>query len=454
MDGVPAILVPITHGSSECAAVISDTAGTLLFYAARGRIFRASGEEMYMSFNAYANFDVTQGQLILPRPGSDSLYDVLMIDVSPDSTIYSLRKPKMLHMVVDINAEAGTGAVVGDEVMFGFNLTERLTGTPHANGVDYWVLAHEWNSDTFLAYTLGMDGLDTIPVTSHAGAVHSAAYGTCSTNRNRQGEMKVSYAGDQLAITSHNSVCASDTLQPDLVQLFHFDDATGAVTYWMTLPDHSQGYGIEFSQNGSKLYIPGIDYSDRYVDQYDLFAGDTSAIVSSRIRVYATPYNGLPSDIKPGPMELAPNGKIYVSRSGFSLDLIEAPGISGAGCGYQEDVISLPNWHSNFGHTNQIKRYHDSEFSELHTGFCLGPQPVSFALWPNPATSSIRLRLPADLPSPRVRIHDNTGRILRELSGQVALSGIMDVSGLASGLYTVSLLDGSAVVGQARLVVQ
>lgn len=411
---------------------------------------------MFLSFNGYLNHDVTQGQLILPRPGNDSLYDVLVIDVSPDSSINNLRKPKMLHMVVDIFANGGTGAMVSNEVAFGYNLTERLTGTPHGDGTDYWVLAHEWKSDKFLAYRLAANGLDTVPVVSHAGALHSAQYGTCLTNRNRQGEMKFNYVGDVLAITSHNGVCGSDTLQPGIVQLFDFDDATGSVTYWMTLPDHSQGYGIEFSQDGSKLYVPGIDplALELYVDQYDLLAGDTTAVVSSRTRVYATPYDGQPTSQIPTAMELAPNGKIYVSRSGSSMDVIQAPNLADLDCGYEENSIIFPNPQTYVGHTNQIKRYHDSEYKRDDVGFGAEQHQSQFAVWPNPASSSIRLRMPAKIASPRVRIHDNTGRLLREVSGQVALSGTMDLSSLASGMYTVSLLDGSAVVGQARLVVQ
>lgn len=453
MNGEPSVLFSIPYGSSESNAAISDTSCTFLFYAARRRIFRADGEEMYFSPAAYLNSDVTQGQLILPRPGITSLYDVLMIEASPDSTLSIFRKPKLVHMVVDMNAESGTGAVVGDEVSFSYNLTERLTGTPHANGEDYWVLVHEWKSDKFLAYQLSSSGLDTVAVVSHTGAVHSADYGGCPTSSNRQGEMKCSYQGDLVAVTSLNWICGNDTLRPGLAQVFHFDDATGEVEYWFTLPMHHQAYGIEFSQDGGKLYLPGLDTLDRYVDQYDLLAGDTTAIQNSRTRVFNIPFTGTFSDPTPSAMELAPNGKIYVTHSGNALDVIELPNVQGVGCGYVQNAVPLANPHNQVGHTNQIKRYHDSEFNEGHTGF-LETSPARFAIWPNPASSSIHLRLPENITTPRVRMHDNTGRMLREVNGYVALNSTVDVSGLANGMYTVCLLDGGAVVGQARLVVQ
>jgi hypothetical protein len=454
MDGTPAMLFNFTFGHSECSAAISDTAGQLVLFASKQKIYRANGEELYQSLAAWQNGTVSQGQLFLPRPGDADLYDLIMIDSQPDSTISSLVKPKAIHLLVDAGNAPGSESLVGGEVTFGYNLTERLTGTPHANGSDYWILMHEWKSDKFLAHQLSSTGLDTIPVVSHAGAVHSANYGTCETNRNRIGEMKFSYAGDKVAICSANMVCGTPVLQPNIVQLFRFNDTTGEVSYWMTLLDHLRTYGIEFSQDGSKLYIPGVDEADRYVDQYDLSLPDTTSIQGSRTRVFAVPYNGELSQATPCAVELAPNGKIYVSHSGTSLDVIQWPDLPGSACGYEQGGLALPSPIHYLSHTNQIKRYHDSEFRRDDVGLGAELKEPSFAIWPNPATSSIRLRLPENLTTPRVRIHDNTGRLLRKESGHVVLNSTVDVSSLASGMYTVSLLDGGRMVGKARLVVQ
>jgi len=357
-------------------------------------------------------------------------------------------------MVVDMAAEGGSGALVSGVTTFGRKLTERLTGTLHADGTSYWILFHEWKSDKFFAYRTDADGLDTLPVVSHAGAVHAAEYGTCEVNGNRQGEMKFSYAGDRIAITSNNGPCGSPTLQPGLAQLFDFDDATGQVQYSMTLPTHSRAYGIEFSQDGNRLYIPGVDSAERYVDQYDLLAGDTLAIAASRTRVHAVPYDGVLNAPSPTAMELAPNGKIYVSNTGHSLDAIGQPNALGAACAYTANAIPFAGFHVYHAHTNQLKRYHDSEFVPSHTGFLQQAPGNSPNLWPNPASSSVRLHISPHIASPRVRIHDNSGRVLLYSSGQTALNGPIDVSDLANGLYTVSLLDGGQVLGATRLVVQ
>ena len=455
MSSTPEVPAAIAYPSaSECYAAISDTAGNLQFYAGRGRIFRANGELMAQIDEAYMNGDVTQGQLIVPHPGADHMYDLFMIDASPDSSEVLVQEARALHMVVDMAAEGGSGALVSGVTTFGRKLTERLTGTLHADGASYWVLLHEWKSDKFLAYRTDADGLDTLPVVSHAGAVHAAEYGTCEVNGNAQGEMKFSYAGDRIAITSFNGPCGSPTLQPGLAQLFDFDDAAGQVHYRMTLPTHSRAYGIEFSQDGNRLYIPGVDSAERYVDQYDLLAGDTTAIAASRTRVYAVPYDGVLNAPSPRAMELAPDGKIYVSNTGHSLDAIGQPNALGTASAYTPDAIPLGSFHIYPAHTNQIKRYHDSEFAPAHTGFLQQAPRTGPSLWPNPASSSIRVHISPHIASPRARIHDNSGRVLLDVSGQTALNGPIDVRGLANGLYTVSLLDGDQVLGATRLVVQ
>lgn len=452
MTTAPVFAGGTTFGQCESAAAISDTSGTLLFYTGRGRVHRANGEEMYNCSSAWQNATVTQGQLVLPRPGHPEIYDLIMIDSAADSTLNSLNKPKAVRIEVDMSAQDGTGAVVGNELIFGYNLTERLCGTPHVNGSDYWILMHEWKTDKFLAYMIGEDGLDTLPVVSQTGAVHSAEYGTCTTNSNRQGEMKFTYAGDRVALCSFN-FCGNDLVQPSIVQLFDFDALTGQVDYWMTLPEHYHTYGIEFSQDGGKFYVSGIDEQERYVDQYDVLAGDTSAVRSSRSRIYATPYNGQPDQPFPNAMELASNGRIYVSHSGLSLDVINAPNEEGLACDYAEAALIFANSQQHLSHVSQMKRYHDSEFMGAHTGFRPLPLPEFLRPWPDPALDRCFLTLP----SPNIRslsLWDATGRVVRDVlcaPGQRELR--IERMDLCSGMYQVLARDAhGAAVATGRVL--
>ncbi len=450
MDMEPSVVSSIDFDGSECYAALSDTSGTLLFYAGRGLILRPDGSTLYMPFNTYNNDDVTQGPLILPRTGNSEFFDVFMIEAAPDSDLLDHVLPRCVHLVVDMTAEAGQGGVVLDET-FGYNLAEKLTGTPHANGTDYWVLLHEWQSDKFLAYQVGA-GLDTVPVISETGAVHASSNAFCPYNRNFQGEMKMSYRGDRIALCTQNAPCGNDSLQPSIVQVFSFDDVTGAVQYRMTLTGHAMSYGLEFSQDGSKLYVSGTDAQDRYVDQYELNSPDTSAVQNSRTRIFSTSYNGIPGGLRPNAMELAPNGKIYVSHTGNGLDVIDFPGTSGVACGYSMEALPFANYHYFSGHANHIKRYHDSEFT---VGVSEGSAADVLRCWPSPASDGrVWLSIPAQYAHGSTRIHDDQGRLVRQNMGIKAGVQSLDLAGLAPGLYTVLVSDGTEHIGQARLFLE
>jgi hypothetical protein len=305
--------MPLTF--SECSATISDTTGSFLFSTANGIVYDNVGAvmdqgDLFMGGNG----DVTQGSLIFPRPGDPDLYDVLYIRDTPITSPIVMAS----WVTVDMSLNGGSGSVVSNTI-FGVNFTEKLAGTPHSNGVDYWAVFHEWGTNAFRSYIIGQDGLDTVPSVSYAGSPHTSAYGECNLNSNFQGEMKLSYAGDRLALCNPNHTCDDPVVAvvPSIVQLFHFNDSTGMVTYWMNLPEHRLSYGLDFSPDGSKLYVSGADNTVHYVDQYDLNAGDTASISASRFRVFSSTYSDLYA-VRPSAMAFAPDqglGSVPVQQS-------------------------------------------------------------------------------------------------------------------------------------------
>ncbi|MCU0451025.1 MAG: hypothetical protein MUC97_14495 [Bernardetiaceae bacterium] len=101
----------------------------------------------------------TQAALAVPVPGRDSLYYFFTLQtrfainfggrpVDPAQTGF-------YYSVVDLRTAAspdGLGAVTLKNLpLAGGELTEKLTGTIHTNGRDYWVLIHRLNSNEFLA---------------------------------------------------------------------------------------------------------------------------------------------------------------------------------------------------------------------------------------------------------------------------------------------------------------
>ncbi|MBK8339570.1 MAG: hypothetical protein IPK99_05985 [Flavobacteriales bacterium] len=452
IPGVPPILhVPTGLVTSEGQSVISDLQGDLLFIAGHDSVYNALGHCMPNGqgpFTMEPFGDVTQGSLIIPLPGSPERYVVVHIH----GTTFE-DWPKATCSVVDMSLDGGLGDVVpGSRWTFTDSLTEKLTGTPHSNGSDYWVLLHEWDTDEFQAFLVDGTGLDTVPVTSHAGSPHDRIFILPDQNNNFQGQMKFSMSGERIALSTSNGGAQP---APSIVQLFDFDDMTGQVGYRMTFPGHSRSYGIEFSGDGSKLYVSGIDSVEHYLDQYDLGLDDTTAIQNSRDRVYSYQYLGDPNIDWPGAMVLAPDGRIYLTHHFSSthwMGVIDHPDSNGVACGLLWNALDISPGVLIHSFCNQIKHYHDSPFAASVRP--ITPRP-GLNLWPNPIDAYAWLDGVAERGALQVRWRDAAGRVVRD--EQVYSNGfgvLLAVGQLSDGAYAVELLHNGDRLGVVRAVVR
>jgi hypothetical protein len=164
--------------------------------------------------------------LIFPRPGNPAAYDILF----PKLITLWANYPVCRHVGIDMSMNGGQGGVIpGNTFNFADSLADYFAGTVNSNGQDYWFLDHRYNSDAFQAYPITSAGLDTVPVISHAGSVHSNPIGL-SNSHNSAGEMVFSNLGDRIALATGNSwgYEQGDTL-PAITELFNFDQSTGQI---------------------------------------------------------------------------------------------------------------------------------------------------------------------------------------------------------------------------------
>lgn len=446
--GVPHVVDSTTETLAYLGtAVMSDTAGNCLMIAGSEGLFDASLIEMPMGQGPFLSFGSTQTSLVLPRPGSTDHYDVFYKHSSAGAPDRLAR-----HLVVDIGLNGGSGDVVpGSQTIFGQDsLTAKLTGTTHANGTDYWILLHGWNSDAFLAYPVTSAGLDTMPVISHCGSSHFLD-GSDPVNQNFQGQMVFNQNGNMVALAVAPSYPMP--MSPSIVQLFNFDQATGAVGYFCTLPSNHLSLGIEYSPGGSKLYVTGID-SVRYLDQYDLSDLDTALIQASRFRLVAEPVSG---GSQPSHMWNGPDGKVWVRRTLGSpfgqYAAINSPDELGAACALDWNAFSLgTNGGASSGFPNQLKRYHDSDLAvpaldRTNTADVL-------RIFPNPATTTAWVDLPRGQEVISLTIHDAAGRAVKHMLPSPFKIQPIDIHGLAQGSYTIRAVAREGSVRSALLVVR
>ncbi|GAA4315039.1 hypothetical protein [Nibribacter koreensis] len=327
-DGKPK---PVKGGnlfSEEGSATASDARGNLLFYSNGMRVWNRNGELMANGDELKGHESSTQAALILPKPGSTSTYYLFTTDFQGMS--HGLQ-----YHLVDMSKNGSLGEVITKNNLIFAPVAEKLTAVRHENGRDYWIITHRWNSSAFYAYLLTSNGLTFTPIESRLGSMHAGDDGAAI------GYLKASPAGDKLAMATWAAV--------NKIELFDFDRATGVVSNALDLGRFDEAYGVEFSSDGTKLYGAknGLSGGEARIFQFNLEAGNAEAIKLSGQQVAKS------MSRKIGALQLGPDGRIYVARSGNNwLGVIQEPNKLGKECNYKDAGVSLGNQKSELGLPN------------------------------------------------------------------------------------------------------
>jgi len=313
--------------SAEGCAAISDGTGRLLFYTDGETVWNKNHVRMPGGTGLSGDRSSTQSAIIIPRPGQTNLYYILTTDDS--SGALGCR-----YSVVDMNGQGGLGDVVEKNVLLFNESTEKLVGIKHANGRDWWVLTHEWNSDAFRAYLINSTGINPFAVFSIAGTTHRGNLA------NKTGYMKASINGTKLAL-----VLPAD----GIIELFEFDNSTGKVHSSIHLSSlvFKDAYGLEFSKSGHKLYVSKREEPSAIL-QFDISSWSPSAILNTQTLIYDIKEQGAFQA-----MQIGPDNKIYVARNERAfLGRINSPEAQGKACDYIDSAVSLKGQRSQKGLPN------------------------------------------------------------------------------------------------------
>lgn len=290
-------------------ANICDSLGNLLILT--NGVFAWDRMQQVMPNGSGLNGDagVTMPAIIIPNPGNPDIYYIFTVDRpklhANDTTVYGLR-----YSEVDLRLNNGLGDVTANKnIPLVPEVCEKISAVNHRNGVDYWVVAHRWDSDQFISIRVTADGVDASNfVLSTVGSNHQ---GPISTN-NSVGFMKISPDGSKLALAIHGK---------KMYEIFDFDNETGRVTNAISSPSvYSGAYGIEFSPDARYLYtttafVGGLPDSVSRLYQFDVSAGNSifNNPVELAINNNAEYFAGL---------QLATDGRIYVARSPYGFDAL------------------------------------------------------------------------------------------------------------------------------------
>jgi len=340
--------VAVTNGmltSYEGCATLSDKNGMLLAYTNGEKVWDRSHQVMPNGGSGLGGFNsASQAALLLPAPNNLQQVYLFAIDAIDNNLVGGLR-----YSIIDLGARGGLGDVTATKGVVlptptvGGKITEKLTAVRHANGRDYWIVVHGWQSNAFYSFLLSPSGISTTPVISTVGSVHQGG-GSFFGAGNAIGCMKASPDGRHLAVAQRDNS----------TELFDFDNATGGISNYISLGSFSYNYGVEFSPDNSRLYVSLV--VDGEVLQFNLLAGSAAAIRSS---VRTVGYGA-----RSGTLQLGPDNKIYLAiLNAPYLDVISNPNALGTACNYQTNAVSLagklsqnglPNMPNAFGVTDRL----------------------------------------------------------------------------------------------------
>lgn len=303
-----AISGPIS--TDEGTACICDASGNLLFSTDGETVYKSNGT--VMGTGLWGSFTSTQSAIIIPKPGSTSIYYIFTSDGwggGVDGISYS---------IVDMNLGGGLGALTSINNQLIAPACEKLTAIRHGNGTDFWVIARKYPEGDYYSYPVTAAGVGN-PVISSVGA-------SIVNNYNLIGYMVSSPDGHKIASTIYYN-------DPYSFELFDFSVSSGVLSNAVGIADTFGYYGACFSPDGSKLYMSRCQTDTVRMVQYDLTAGN---ILNSAYYIKAT------AGLLQGGLQLGPDGKIYSVTNGDKyLDAINNPNLAGAACNFQDSAVLL-----------------------------------------------------------------------------------------------------------------
>ncbi len=335
------------HTQEGCAS-ISDFNGNLLFYTDGITVYNRNHGIMPNGTGLKGDFSSTQSAIIVPRPGSSTIFYIFTVDDWGNSD-------GLQYSELDMTLDGGLGDITATKnIQLATPVAEKLTAVEHANGVDIWVLAHDRWSDTYRAYLVTAAGVTTTSVNSNVGHNQNGDF----LPQNAFGAIKASPNGSKIA----------SCFFWKLVELYDFDNATGQLSNPRILSsDTSKGYyGVEFAADSRMLYV--TDFHGELF-QYDTDAPD---VMASELSIFQD------LGIQIGSLQLALDGKIYMAHNFESyLSVIDQPEVPGSGCGFALAGVDLNGRLSQLGLPPFIQSFFQVAFTAEN--LCSG-SPTDFEL--------------------------------------------------------------------------
>ncbi len=392
-------------------ASMSDKDGKLLFYSNGIDIADASHKKMQGAPDPTMwdglGQSLEQGCLILPYPSKPNQY--LLFNTGwkwiSTPTYQGVSGAWLNYFEIDMNRNNGLGAVMkNDTILKAYIDKGRITATKHANGRDWWLLAHGINTNEYYRYLVSPNGVELQSIQTVGTPVFKGV-GQCV------------FSPDGSVYVQYNAV---DKTQGVFLDIYDFDRCSGLLSNHRQLnylPKPTAG-GVSISPNSRFLYVSNRDY----LDQYDLKAND---IFATRTKV--AEYDGFkPLEFSAATsffmLQLAPNGKIYGCNTNSTkyLHIIHQPDSLGLACKVEQHGLLLPTLNA-----QSLPNFPNYRLGALKGSPCdtlqavgVGEQrkDIQYKIYPNPAINSVFLYFNEGYDTPLdIEVYDLTGACIKKI---------------------------------------
>ncbi len=384
----------------------------------------------YTAAHTLYGLHIPQANIVIPMPGDPTKY--YLFHETSDDRFNTYATYYLYYSIIDMALDGGLGGVIQkNTVLLHDSLVEgELTACKHANGRDWWLLAHKFESDTFYKFLVTPQGIQG-PWIDETG----------SWRTNYFGQTVFSPDGSKFAYYEPNS---------DL-DIWDFDRCSGSLSnlIHVSINDSMDAGGVAFSRSGRYLYVSSVNF----VYQLDMQVTNIPGSIQT-IAVYDGFANGGVFPTQFYQMQLAPDNKIYFNSPSSVMDyhVINFPDSAGLSCNIQQHSLHLPGYSASLPN---------------HPNYFLGPLPgsacdslisyvptisssiQSFEVFPNPARNILYITQGSNELIKFTTIFNSIGQkqVVNYSSIKNGEYLEVNVSSLSPGIYFIELLtDKRSVV--------
>ncbi len=315
--------------SAEGCATISDIDGNLLFYTNGSTVWNRDHQVMAGGDNIGGDSTSTQSALIVPFEDETTFFYIFTTEEVYGDNSYTGKVS-----LVDMKGDSARGEVVIKDIGFISASTEKLTGSAQTGAG--WLLSHAFGSNEFLAFPISGEGVGN-PFFSPVGSIHEATDEIQASGALKFG-LGTTYVG---------------TLRPQTgsseLEIFDFDAGAISNPRTVDLLETDPAYGLEFSNDGSRLYVTTRSGNSKLI-QYDL---DSINATNASADIQATKFDGYPQGNNYGTLQTGPDGVLYMAKdNASSLGTINTPPGDDGGAAFDPDGFDLLTRTSRLGLPN------------------------------------------------------------------------------------------------------